>query len=187
MRTKVIFIYGAPAVGKLTTAKALSEVTGFKVFHNHLSTDLVRSVFERGNPAGDMLIVKLRFEILELAVKEKLNGIIITGVYAHDFIYANGKSDDWYVTQLEKITEANGGDFFGVQLVTTHKTLFKRVVEPDRKLWRKIHSTDILEQALRLHDHTQSAPLKRSLIIDNTNTPAAEVAIKISNFINTAI
>jgi len=34
---KLVFIYGPPAVGKLTVANALAKVTGFKVFHNHLT------------------------------------------------------------------------------------------------------------------------------------------------------
>jgi|JI10StandDraft_1071094.scaffolds.fasta_scaffold21976_1 dephospho-CoA kinase len=182
MKTKVIFIYGAPAAGKLTTAKALSEITGFKVFHNHLSTDLVRSLFERGNVTGDTLIVRLRLELLELAVKEGIDGIILTGVYAHDFVYANGKTDDWYVTELERIVESNGGEFYGVQLVTSKETLLKRVVETDRQQWKKIHSTEVLEQALEKHDHTQPAPLKNNLVIDNTNTPAHEVAKQICAF-----
>ncbi len=183
MQTKVIFIYGAPAAGKLTTAKALSEITGFRVFHNHLSTDLVRSLFDRGNVVGDTLIVKLRLELLELAVKESLPGIILTGVYAHDFIYANGKNDDWYVKQLEEITERNGGEFYGVQLITTKEILLKRVVERDRQQWKKIHTAEVLEQALQKHDHSQPAPLKNNLTIDNTDTSAEKVAEHICEFI----
>lgn len=187
MKTKVIFIYGAPAAGKLTTARALSGITGFKVFHNHLSTDLVRSIFERGHVVGDMMIVKLRFEMLELAVKENVSGIILTGVYAHNFIYANGKSDDWYVTKLEEIAESAGGEFYGIQLVTSKETLLKRVVQTDRQQWKKIHSTDVLEQALQKHDHSRPAPLKNNLIIDNTNMSAKEVAVKIGNFIDVEV
>jgi adenylate kinase family enzyme len=31
---KLVVIYGAPAVGKLTTARALAALTGFKLLHN---------------------------------------------------------------------------------------------------------------------------------------------------------
>lgn len=34
---KLMFIYGPPAAGKLTVAKALCAHTGFKLFHNHLA------------------------------------------------------------------------------------------------------------------------------------------------------
>ncbi|MGI8542838.1 MAG: hypothetical protein ACR2MD_05085 [Aridibacter sp.] len=33
---KLIFIYGSPAVGKLTVANEIAKRTCFKVFHNHL-------------------------------------------------------------------------------------------------------------------------------------------------------
>ena len=43
----LIFIYGPPAVGKLTTAIKLSEKLNYKIFHNHLVIDLVKSVYEQ--------------------------------------------------------------------------------------------------------------------------------------------
>ena len=38
---KLIVIYGPPAAGKLTVAKELSKLTGFKVLHNHITIDLI--------------------------------------------------------------------------------------------------------------------------------------------------
>jgi len=183
MKTKVVYIYGAPAVGKLTTAKALSNITGFKVLHNHLTTDLVLSIFERGNPKGVTYIVKLRLEILEMAVQEKVSGVIITGVHAHDYIYPNGENDEWYAKQLEDITTKNGGEFYGVNLTTSTETLLERVVQSDRLAWKKIHSTEVLKEALQKNDFTKTAPLTNNLIIDNTDLSADEVASKIVNYI----
>lgn len=45
---QLIFIYGPPAVGKLSVANALAKLTGYRVFHNHLTIDLVRSIFDWG-------------------------------------------------------------------------------------------------------------------------------------------
>ena len=45
---RLIFIYGLPAVGKLTVAKELAAKTGYKLFHNHLVVDLLISTFELG-------------------------------------------------------------------------------------------------------------------------------------------
>ena len=47
---KLVILYGAPASGKLTIATELGKRTGFKVFHNHLSIDCVRPVFDFGTP-----------------------------------------------------------------------------------------------------------------------------------------
>jgi hypothetical protein len=47
---KLIFIYGMPAVGKLTVAQELAAITGYRLFHNHLVVDLLLTVFEFGGP-----------------------------------------------------------------------------------------------------------------------------------------
>ncbi|NCN52567.1 AAA family ATPase [Candidatus Parcubacteria bacterium] len=181
-KTKVIYIYGAPATGKLTTAKALSLATGFKLAHNHLTTDLVRSIFERGNPKGDMYIVKLRFEILEMALQENVSGIIMTGAHAHNYLYPNGESDEWYATRLEEITQKNGGEFYGVNLTTSNETLLQRVTESNRKEWGKISTIEILKDSLAKYDYFKTAPLQNNLIIDNTDVSPEEVAKKIIDF-----
>ncbi|CAN5868612.1 hypothetical protein BH24ACI1_BH24ACI1_04510 [soil metagenome] len=45
---KLIFLYGAPAVGKLTVADKIAEQTRYKVFHNHLSIDCIEPIFDFG-------------------------------------------------------------------------------------------------------------------------------------------
>src|SRR5207249_6103945 len=45
---RLVFIYGPPASGKLTVATELAKLTGFKLFHNHVSIQFVQSIFEFG-------------------------------------------------------------------------------------------------------------------------------------------
>jgi len=45
---RLIFIYGPPATGKLTVAKELAKLTKYKIFHNHLTVDLIGSVLKFG-------------------------------------------------------------------------------------------------------------------------------------------
>lgn len=182
-KTKVIFIYGAPAVGKLTTAKILAEKTGYKVLHNHLTSDLVRAIFDRGDKRGDMLIVKFRFEMLEVVVKEKVNGVVMTAAYAHDFIYPNGESDEWFAKELERITKENGGTFYGVNLIAGRETLLDRVEKEDRLAWKKIADKAKLEETLNKYDFNKTAPLENNLIIENDNLSAEEVVKRIEDFI----
>ena len=47
---KLILLYGPPAVGKLTIAKEIARLTGFKLFHAHLTSDLVEAIFPRDPP-----------------------------------------------------------------------------------------------------------------------------------------
>jgi len=41
---KLVFIYGPPASGKLTVARELATLTGYRLFHNHLIVDAVAAV-----------------------------------------------------------------------------------------------------------------------------------------------
>lgn len=181
--TKVVFIYGAPAVGKLTTAKEVVALTSFKLLHNHLTTDLVRAIFERADGIGVTLIAKFRFEMLEEAVKAKVRGVVMTGVYAHDFKYPNGKTDEWFAKEIERITLENGGEFYGIKLVTNNETLLARVSGEDRQQWRKVTDPAKLEESLNMLDYESPAPFKKNIIIDNTELSAKEVAAKIAEFI----
>lgn len=56
---KLLFLYGPPAVGKFTVAKEWAALTGFKFLHNHLTIDLVTSVFE---PRSDPYFYLLRVD-----------------------------------------------------------------------------------------------------------------------------
>ena len=47
---KLILLYGPPAVGKLTIAKEIARLTGFKLFHAHLTSDLVEAFFHAAPP-----------------------------------------------------------------------------------------------------------------------------------------
>ncbi len=46
---KLIFVHGPAACGKLTIAKEVAPSTGLRLFHNHLTVDLVGSFFEFGS------------------------------------------------------------------------------------------------------------------------------------------
>jgi len=43
---QLLVLHGAPGAGKLTVAKELRALTGYRLFHNHLTFDLVASVFD---------------------------------------------------------------------------------------------------------------------------------------------
>ena len=46
---KLIVIFGPPAVGKMTVGKELSRITKLKLFHNHMSIELVNKFFDFWN------------------------------------------------------------------------------------------------------------------------------------------
>ena len=77
---KLIVIYGPPAVGKLTVAKELAKITGYRVLHNHLVIDMVESVFSRDSPMFWKLIDSYRIDLIGKAAANDEKGIILTSV-----------------------------------------------------------------------------------------------------------
>ena len=81
---KLLLLYGPPAVGKLTIAKEIARLTGFKVFHAHLTVDLVASIFPRGTPAYLQLVWDIRLAVFAEAARAHIDGLIFTTVYGRD-------------------------------------------------------------------------------------------------------
>ena len=42
----LVLLHGRPASGKLTIANQLNALLGLRVFHNHLTIDVAKSLFE---------------------------------------------------------------------------------------------------------------------------------------------
>lgn len=67
---KLLLIHGAPATGKLTVSLEIARRTGFRVFHNHLSIDCVKPVFEFGSKAFWRVVRMIRNETIAEASRE---------------------------------------------------------------------------------------------------------------------
>jgi stage III sporulation protein SpoIIIAA len=79
---KLVILFGPPAVGKMTAARELAKITGLKLFHNHMSLELVNQFFDFGTPAFERLDRAIRFAIFEEVAKSELPGLIFTMVWA---------------------------------------------------------------------------------------------------------
>lgn len=167
---KLIFLYGAPAVGKLTVARELTRLTGFKVFHNHLSIDCIEPIFDFGTPSFFKLIELIRVETVAEAARENVN-LIYTFCYAKDF-------DDAHVAKIVESVEASGEVCF-VLLTCERGELEKRVLEESRKQYGKANNLEILDEILDKYDLSSPVPGRESLQIDNTNLSPFETARKV--------
>ncbi len=74
----LVFLYGYPGVGKLTVANELAKITNFKVFHNHLTVDLLLSVFDFGTPEFIQLRDRIWLDTMTEAARSDLGGLIFT-------------------------------------------------------------------------------------------------------------
>lgn len=170
---KLIFIYGPPAAGKLTVAKELARATGFKLFHNHLSVDLLAPVFEFGSRPFFRLIDKFRLEIIEEAAKEKISGLIFT------FCYAPG-IDDAFVESVVQAVERHYGQVCFVQLYCDRALLEQRVTDRSRGSHGKLNDVEALREFLDRYDMFSVVAKYESLSIDNSALTPPDVARKIT-------
>ncbi len=174
---KLIFIYGAPATGKLTVADELAKLTGYKLLHNHLTVDLVGSFFKFGSEQASRLSSKFRLEMFEEAAKANLSGIIFT------YVYAKGLDDEFIQKVIDTVNPYNGKVEF-VLLKCDKAELLKRVEENSRKDYQKIHQSQKLKELFEKYDMFSPISQQESLIIDNTNLNPHEVAEQIIKYYN---
>lgn len=175
MATTLVFIYGPPAAGKLTVANALAAITGYKIFHNHASMDLVNSVLEPFTPPSLELVKKIRLDVIDAAIRNGVD-LIFTMVYAHS-------EDREYVADIESVVTRADGRVCYVQLRPSRETLDIRVMEGSRQQYGKLQDVASLAKVLERHD--LDIPTHASdLSIDNSLVPADEVARMIVNHHN---
>jgi len=126
---KFVIIFGPSAVGKMTVGKALAEKTGLKLFHNHLSIEAVRPVFDFGTPAFNRLVTMIRLETFKEMAKSEEKGLIFT------FVWALDEPEEFaYIDRAVDIFKAVGAAIFYVELEADLKTRLVRNKQEDRLL-----------------------------------------------------
>jgi hypothetical protein len=118
----LLFIYGPPAVGKLTTASLVAARTGYKVLHNHLAFDIAASLFEPFSPPFRKTLQQVRMLGIGAGIDGGLSGIILTMCYDHS-------RDTEIVDELHSVVRFHGGRAQLVHLVCGIQELRKRVVQ----------------------------------------------------------
>jgi predicted kinase len=172
----LVYLYGPPAVGKLTVATELQRRTGFRLFHNHLTVDAIRSVFEFKSAPFTDVIHRTRLDVFETAAR---NGIDV--IFTNNSVWAvpDGRSlFAAFARQARDRVEASGGRVVFVQLTAPRDVLESRVDAPSRKELRKLVEPGRLNELLLLHD---PEPLHAGdVVIDTSTTSPAEAAATIA-------
>ena len=169
----LVVLYGAPGAGKLTTARALGALTGFKVFHNHLSFDLVKAVFDFPTPPFLELMERIRLATFEAAAREGVSGIVFTFVYA-------APEDDALVKRMIDAVEGAGGTIRFVRLFCDTATNERRVAAPDRARFGKVATVESFRRILAQATLTAPIPFRPSLEIDNSAVDPDTVARRVA-------
>ncbi|OBZ14351.1 shikimate kinase [Bacillus sp. FJAT-27264] len=180
---KFVVIFGPQAVGKMTVGHELEKITELKLFHNHMTIELLAPYFNF-SPEMWTLVSKFRQDIFEATATSGMYGMIFTYVWAFDI------QDDWdYLDNVCKIFGDKGGEVYFVELEADLEERIERNKTPHR-LEHKPTKRDIarsehdLKQTMEHHRlNSFEGEIKREnyIRINNTKLNADEVAEIIKN------
>lgn len=176
---KFVIIFGPQAVGKMTVGHELEKITDLKLFHNHMTIEMVTPFFNYGTDEGKRLVKLFREEIFKAVAASDLPGIIFTYLWAFD------SKGDWdYISTISSIFEKKGGE---VCLVELEADLDERLLRnrTEHRLQHKPTKRNIerSEQDLlssvekhRLNSRDGEITSTNYIRINNTNLSPVEVA-----------
>lgn len=175
----LIIICGPPASGKMTVGQELQKLTGYKLFYNHLSLELVNQFFDFGTPNFNSLDRKIRFDIFAEIANSDIAGLIFTIVWAFD-----EAEDAEYIEDIIKVFQNRNPKVSIVELDCEQSERLKRN-RTENRLAHKPSKRDVAfsDNLLRNEDKTYRMnslegeyPEMNIFKIENTNKTAMEVA-----------
>ncbi len=138
---KLVFLHGPPASGKYTIARLLQQGHGVLNFHNHLTIDVAKALFDFGTEEFWALTHRLRRTALAAKAAEGTGVVVFTNCYS-------SPDDDLHVEALERDVIVQGAEFLPVYLDCPVDELRQRVTAPSRSEMRKLNSVEGLEEYL---------------------------------------
>jgi hypothetical protein len=173
---KLLLIYGRPAVGKLTVARAVAALTGGRLFHNHLAVNLALSVFAFGSPGFVEVREQVWMAVFRRALTDRVPLLIFT-------FNPEDSVPQRFIDALFSEVAAAGGEVFPVELTASEAVIEERIESASRRLEGKLLD---LETYRELRDKgTFDTPVIASprLTLDTGALTPAESARRIASMI----
>lgn len=179
---KLVVIFGPPAVGKMTVGFELARLTGLKLFHNHMTIELVLNFFDYGTAEFNLLVGEFRRRIFEEVAKSDLKGMIFTFVWAIDL-----ESEREYLESFCDIFREQNAEIYFVELEADFEERLRRN-ESEFRLAQKPSKRNVETSKANLIHHEENYQLNTDgdffytenyLKINNTNLSVVETARKI--------
>lgn len=175
---KFVLIFGPQAVGKMTIGQELEKITELKLFHNHMTIELLYPYFGFSNEMWRLTDL-FRQEIFEAVSRSDLYGLIFTYVWAFD------QQEDWdFVQKACNIFESKGGTVYFVELEADVEERLKRNKTPHRlehkptkrNIEQSEYNLKTTMEQYRLNSVKGEIIKENYIKINNTNLDAKEVA-----------
>ncbi|MBB6556024.1 AAA family ATPase [Nonomuraea rubra] len=175
----LLCIVGPPAVGKMTVAYEIAQLTGMKVFHNHLAIEPVLRFFEFGSEPYVRLVGEFRRRVFEEVAASDLAGLIFTFVWAFDV-----PEDEAELERYAAPFRNREGRVFYLELSASQEVRLERnkgelrLAEKPSKRDLDWSRQNLLEMDAKYQLNSNGAFKDRAdyLQIDNTELSAAAVA-----------
>ena len=170
---KLVFLFGKPAVGKLTVARELAARTGGRLFHNHLTVNLALSVYDFGSPGFVELREKIWMEVFRRAIADRLPLLIFT-------FNPENSVPQRFVDRLFAEYAAGGGEVIPVELVASETVIEERISSASRKADGK--TMDLPTYRRLRAGGTFDSPVVAGarLVLDTANIDPAQTAERIA-------
>ncbi|MFJ8260549.1 AAA family ATPase [Rummeliibacillus sp. NPDC094406] len=175
---KLVLLFGPQAVGKMTVGQELEKITQLKLFHNHMTIDLLEPFFGF-TPEMWRLTTQFREEIFKSFSQSDQFGMIFTFVWAFDL------KEDWgFIEKICDIFSSNGAEIYFVELEADVEERLKRNVSANRLEHKptkrnitqsEAHLLSSIEQ-YRLNSKEGEIRQENYLKINNSNLSPDEVA-----------
>lgn len=181
---KLVFIIGSGAVGKMTVGQQLMNITGLRLFHNHMMIEPVIEIFGQYTPS---VIGELRDVVFRSFAKSSCYGMIFTYMWAFDH------QSDWdYIEHVKDLFKPYDTEFYYVELIASQEVRVERNATQNRlenkKSKRDLEfSTNNLlssDRNYRLESLEGEIPFDNYIRIDNTDKAPEDVAKLIKEAFN---
>ncbi|MFP3847083.1 DEAD/DEAH box helicase family protein [Priestia filamentosa] len=175
---KFVLIFGPQAVGKMTVGNELAKITDLKLFHNHMTIDLLTPFFEF-SPKMWRLSSLFREEIFSSFASSDKYGMIFT------YVWAFNQKEDWEdVEKMCSIFSSKGAEIYFVELEAGVEERLKRNRTPYRleqkptKRNIKLSERNLLStmDRFRLNSERGEIDKENYIRINNENLEAEVVA-----------
>lgn len=169
---RLIFLYGLPGTGKLTVARELAALTGWNLFHNHLTVDLLLSVFPFGSPKFVELREQIWLSVIDAAAASSTEGLIFT------FNPENSVRQS-FVDAVQSVIPKHRGTIDFVDIVCDEAVLEARLDTPNRRQMKKLLSVELFRKLRGQGVFDSPRMPEPQLRVDTTHQTPQESALQI--------
>lgn len=189
MSKKLVIIIGPHAVGKMTVGQELAKITDLRLFHNHMSIELTRKLFTKGEKEEFReLNESIRAKVFDIFSKGDFEGLIFTYMCAFDV-----EDNINYIVNLIELFKSRGAECYVVELCADFEERLIRNKSENRLLhkeskrdleWSESEMRSTSEK-YRLNSYDdESLPFENYIKINNTALAPDIVATMIKKYIN---